>query len=219
MDIFHEQISRSFQNYGHLFPVNSPIWEIISSLNDTIKRLIGTNDTIIDETAYVHEQAIVYDSYIGRNVKIYEGCTVRDSIVLENTTIGHATEVARSLILGHCFLSRFDYVGSSFLGERVHLGGGVMLATRRHDNKSVVIQWQKKRIKTNQERFGSIVGDNVTIAYGSHVNPGVVIGKNSLIMPMTDVRGYVPSDSMMFVEQKVARTRRRTFPDTDKLRI
>lgn len=217
MRSLQEDLFSTLKQYTDIFDAELPIWDIMRDLNNLIQKLVEQNRGSIHRDAFVHDSAVISNSYIGKNVQVYEGCTVRDSIILDNTVIGHASEVARSLLLVSCFVPRFNYVGGSFLGERVHLGGSVMLATRRHDEKAVVIHWGEERIKTDLLRFGSIVGDDVTISFNSHVNPGTVIGKNSLIMPLVDVRGYIPANSLVVLKQSYTVMKRRTFPDLEAL--
>ena len=212
MDPLQEQIFPTLRKHSSLFDIELPIWEIMFRLNDLIRELQAKWGAIHEE-AFVHKQAIITNSYIGKGVKVYEGCTVRDSVILDGTVVGHGAEIARSLLLADCFIPRFNYVGGSMLGEHVQLGGGVMLAARRHDDRPVTIHWGMELVQTNRWKFGSIIGNDTVIGYGSHVNPGAVIGNNSLIMPMVDVRGYIPPDSLVFVKQKVVVTRRRSFPD------
>ena len=217
MSLLQEEMFATLRQYSYVFDVETPIWEILRNLNSLIQRLVERNQGPVHKSAFVHEHAIISNSYIGKGAQVYEGCTVRDSIVLDHAIIGHGSEVARSLLLSSCVVPRFNYVGGSFLGERVHLGGGVMLATRRHDNRLIVIQWGQRQIRTDLPSFGSIVGDDVIISYNSHVNPGTVIGNNSLIMPMTDVRGYIPPNSLVVLKQKYTVMKRRPFPDLDVL--
>ena len=187
-------------------------WRLLRDVPALVRELTAEGP-VIDASAYVHPNAIVSNSVIGPGVHVYEGCTVRDSVVLGGCTIGHASEVARSILLRDCFVPRFDYVGGSLLGEGVHLGGNVALATRRLDGRTVVIAWGTERIETGLAQFGSLIGDGTTVAFGSHVNPGSVVGHSSVIMPHVDLRGWIPPESMVYVRQRVVVRRRRSFPE------
>jgi len=189
----------------------SNFWDLLANINNLVVELIGQYHGSMDPTAFIHPGAIVTGSFIGRNVQIYEGCTVRNSVIWDNSVIGHGSEVARSVVLRDCFVPRFNYIGGSFLGERVQLGGVVSLATRRHDNQPIVISWGKERVSTNYHKMGSIIGDDVVISFGSHLNPGTVVGRESIIMPHVDLRGYVPPRSMVYNKQETVITRRRRF--------
>ena len=41
-----------------------------------------------------------------------------------------------------------------------------------------------------------MLGDFVEIGCGSVMNPGVVVGRNASIYPLTCVRGVIPADSI-----------------------
>lgn len=197
--------------YSHIIDLSKNVWQSVINIS-SILSMQKRESSLIHPLAKIHPNAIVLNSIIGANVEVWEGCTIRDSIVLDGTVVGHGTEIARSVILENCFLPRFNYVGGSLLGEGVELGGCVMLATKRHDDNDVILSWGDERISTNQHKFGSIVGNNVKLAYGCHVNPGSVIGANCLIMPLVDVRGFVGNNSMVYVRQKTVVTKRRKIP-------
>jgi acetyltransferase-like isoleucine patch superfamily enzyme len=54
-----------------------------------------------------------------------------------------------------------------------------------------------KRIETGLKKFGAILGDLVEIGCNTVLNPGTVIGKNSIVYPLTSVRGVVPECSIV----------------------
>lgn len=168
--------------------------------------------------AKIDPGAKIVNSIVGAGVEVYEGATIRDSVVLKGTTVGHCSEVARSVIMENCFIPRFNYVGGSLLGSGTNLGGAATFASKRHDNTSVAIAWGENRVDTGRWKFGSIVGEGCTVSFSAHVNPGSVIGSNCLIMPYVDIRGYTPSDSIVFMRQSIIEAKRRDMPDLGMLR-
>jgi acetyltransferase-like isoleucine patch superfamily enzyme len=52
-------------------------------------------------------------------------------------------------------------------------------------------------IETNLRKFGAIVGDNAEVGCNSVLNPGTVIGRNSIVYPLTSVRGFVPGNHIL----------------------
>lgn len=203
-----------------------PKWDDISLFKnitpiDALKNIKEILDNYSGEKvhpeAIIHEGAKITNSIIGKNVEIFEGVTVRDSIILEGTTIGHASEIARAIVLPNCFIPRFNYVGGSILGKNVNLGGLTSLATRRHDNKTVQISWGNELIDSKCWKFGSIIGDDSTLAYSVHVNPGTIVGRHSLIMPYIDLKGFIPPNSLIYIKQEKVITKNRSIPDINKI--
>jgi acetyltransferase-like isoleucine patch superfamily enzyme len=47
-------------------------------------------------------------------------------------------------------------------------------------------------IQTGLRKFGAILGDNAEIGCNSVLNPGTVIGRESIIYPLSSVRGFIP---------------------------
>jgi acetyltransferase-like isoleucine patch superfamily enzyme len=45
--------------------------------------------------------------------------------------------------------------------------------------------------------MGAIIGDKSELGCGCVLNPGTVIGKNSIVYPLTSVRGVVPACSIV----------------------
>jgi hypothetical protein len=128
-----------------LFDLNDPVWAALLPVGGQPWRLLLDVPALVaaltrrpgrasdGRRPSVHPTAQVTGSYLGENVQIHEGCSVRDSVVLAGTTIGHASEIARSIILPDCMIPRFNYVGSSLLGRGVDLGGATQLASTRYD--------------------------------------------------------------------------------------
>lgn len=157
----------------------------------------------ISEKAKIHPTAIVSNSIIESGVEIYEGCTVRNSYIGQGTIVGHGTEIARSIVLRECMIPRFNYVGTTLLGERVRLGGCVMFATRRHDDQDAKILIGKTLFKTNYWKVGSIVGSDTILGYGCHVNPGFVIGNKVIVGALVDVSFSIPARKIVKIRQNL----------------
>lgn len=201
-----------------LFDLADPLWKSLAPAGTAPWELLLDVPSVIAALpepppaaggSKVHPSAVVTGSYLGEGVHVYEGCTVRDSVVLAGTTIGHASEIARSIILPDCMIPRFNYVGSSLLGRGVNLGGSTQLASMRYDRVPVRLALPTGEIETGRDKYGSLLGDGVRIAYGCHVNPGSVVGRDSLIGPGIDWRGYCPPDTSVFLRQRTFMSRRR----------
>ena len=126
--------------------------------------------TEIAETAFIKGPAI-----IGRNVEIRQSAFIRGNAVIgDNSVIGNSTEIKNSFLFNKVQAPHFNYVGDSVLGFHAHIGAGVILSNVRSIPGNVKIH----------------CGDN------SVLNPGTVIGRNSVVYPLSNVRGFIPENSI-----------------------
>ena len=51
-------------------------------------------------------------------------------------------------------------------------------------------------IATGLKKFGAMLGNHVEIGCNSVLNPGTVVGCNSNVYPLSNVRGVVPANSI-----------------------
>lgn len=60
----------------------------------------------------------------------------------------------------------------------------------------MVVHAGERTIKTGLIKFGAIVGDKCEIGCNVVLNPGSMVGKNSVIYPGVSFRGLLPGDSI-----------------------
>lgn len=130
--------------------------------------------------------------YIGDNVRIGHNALIRAGTFLSsNVHIGHCSEISRSIFLEGAKAPHFNYVGDSVIGREVNLGAHATLANLRLDKKPIDINFQDKKIPTGKNKIGSFVGDFSSIGCGVLLNPGTIIQKGSMILPLTTHKGFV----------------------------
>jgi len=159
------------------------------------QRIFIGKGTIIEEGTLIKEPAI-----IGRNNYLRQGAYLRGNVITGNDClIGHATEVKNSLIMDGSKAPHFNYLGDSILGSGVNLGAGVILANFKSGarNPKINIYYRNQKIGTGLRKLGAILGDNVHIGCNSVLNPGTIVGKNSLIYPLTLLIGVIPPSSII----------------------
>lgn len=121
-------------------------------------------------------------AYIGENTTIRPFAYIRDNVIIgNNCLIGNSCEIKNSIILNNVQIPHFNYVGDSVLGNFSHLGAGVILANLRLDKRPIVAHFAGERIVTNLRKFGAIVGDHSEVACNVVLNPGTILGKNSVV--------------------------------------
>lgn len=158
--------------------------EIKSNYKNVQNVFIGKG-AVIDDTAVIKGPSIIGEnSYIGPAAFIRENC-----LIANNVQIGHGVEVKNSVILPETHIAHLNYVGDSIIGNKVNIGGGAMLANFRFDGKTIMIRFNEESIDTKLSKFGSIVGDGCKIGVNSVLNPGTILGKNSIVYPLVSAKG------------------------------
>lgn len=149
--------------------------------------------TTIEKTVLIKGPAI-----IGYNCELRQCAYIRENVMIGNdAVIGNSTEIKNSLLFNKAQVPHFNYVGDSILGYKSHLGAGVILSNLKSDGDTVRIKVGTECIETGLRKFGALVGDHAEVGCNSILNPGTVIGKNSIVYPLTPVRGYVPENHIL----------------------
>ena len=122
--------------------------------------------------------------FIGENSVIGPNCYIRPKTVIGcDVRIGCGVEIKESLINTGVSIAHFSYVGHSVIGTGTMLGAGVIIATRRLDDKTIQIKIEKKIVNTRKKKIGAYIGSNVKIGIGVQLMPGTIIGANRMIYP------------------------------------
>ena len=95
----------------------------------------------------------------------------------------------------------YNYVGDSILGNRAHLGAGVICANLRLARDEVVIRIEKERFATGLRKVGAMMGDGSEAGCNSVLQPGTVLGRNAAVISMP-FNGYLPANKMAIPENK-----------------
>jgi len=144
--------------------------------------------TTIEKTVTIKGPAI-----IGYNCELRPCAYIRENVIIGNeAVIGNSTEIKNSLLFNRVQIPHFNYVGDSVLGYKSHLGAGVICSNLKSNGETVRIKDGTECIETGLRKFGAMVGDNAEVGCNSVLHPGTVIGKNSIVYPLTPVRGFVP---------------------------
>jgi len=155
--------------------------------------------TMIEGPVYVGQGTVVgpncyirpYTS-LGQNVRIGNGCEIKNSIIMSNTKIPHQS-----------------YVGDSIIGENCNLGAGTITGNLRLDGRTILMNIKGAMINSGRRKLGAIVGDNVSTGVNVNLMPGVKIGPGASIGPGVTVYRDLPSNTMVKLEQKITKIKRR----------
>lgn len=183
-------------------------WEVLSKIHTFIleyaKKLpndferIGENiwvgkGTTIEKSALINGPAI-----IGYNCEIRHSAYIRGNVIIGNdAVVGNSTEIKNSILFNKVQVPHFNYVSDSILGFKSHLGAGVITSNLKSDGTLVKIKFESNIIETGLRKFGALIGDSAEVGCNTVLNPGTILGKDSIVYPLCSVRGYIPEKSIL----------------------
>lgn len=185
--------------------ISAFILQLGSTLSEEEYEKIGEDVWIarsatVAPTAYIHGPAI-----IGKNAEVRHCAFIRgNAIVGEGAVVGNSTELKNVVLFNKVQVPHYNYVGDSILGYKAHMGAGSITSNVKSDKKLVVVKDGRERIETGLKKFGAMLGDEVEVGCGSVLNPGTVVGRHSIIYPLSSVREVVPADSIYKKRGEVA---------------
>ena len=128
----------------------------------------------------------------------------RGNVVIgAGSVAGNSCEFKNSLLFDSVEAPHYNYVGDSVLGYHAHMGAGSITSNIKSDRKNIVIRTDEGPLETGLRKIGAILGDYVEIGCGTVLNPGSIVGKNTMIYPLTSVRGAVPANSIVKSAEEV----------------
>ncbi len=163
-----------------------------------------TGNVVIEDGVAVMEGAKVKGPcFIGKNSVIGNNVVLRNGTCIEeNCVIGANMEVKNSLIMKNTKVHS-GFIGDSIVGENVRIGAGFHSANKRIDRQNIpVVSPDGVKINTGLNILGAIIGNGVRMGIRVSTMPGVMIGKNSIIGPATNVLNNVPSDTKYYAKFK-----------------
>ena len=202
LDLSHTLAAPLFE--GKRYP-----WEILSELKEFIRTLgaslLREEYAEIAPEVWVHKTANVAPSaliagptVIGAKTEVRHCAFIRGSaLVGEGCVVGNSTEIKNAVIFDGVQIPHYNYVGDSILGFRSHMGAGVVASNFRSDKGNVAVHDGETRIETGLRKLGAILGDGADVGCNSVLCPGSVVGRDSIIYPLSRVRGFVPERSIL----------------------
>ena len=162
----------------------------------------------IGDRVYIGEGTVVEDgvmikgpAIIGRNCQIRHNAYIREDVIIgDNCVVGNSSELKTALLFNHAQVPHFNYVGDSILGHKAHLGAGVVLSNYKLVPGTVTVEMDGQPFDTGLRKFGALLGDAAEVGCNSVLNPGTILGRNSVIYPNVSWRGILPPN--MIVKNK-----------------
>lgn len=150
--------------------------------------------------------------YLAEGCEIRPGAFIRGNVIAgKNCVLGNSCEFKNCLLLDGVQVPHFSYVGDSVLGNKAHLGAGVICSNLRLDQADVPVQLPDgSRISSGLRKLGALVGDRAEVGCNSVLNPGSILGKRSVVMPNTSFRETLEENTIAYTKSPI-----QTLPRTD----
>jgi UDP-N-acetylglucosamine diphosphorylase / glucose-1-phosphate thymidylyltransferase / UDP-N-acetylgalactosamine diphosphorylase / glucosamine-1-phosphate N-acetyltransferase / galactosamine-1-phosphate N-acetyltransferase len=153
----------------------------------------------IGERVFIGEGTVVEDgvmikgpAIIGKNCQLRHNAYLREDVIIgDGCVVGNSCEFKNALLFNNAQVPHFSYVGDSILGYKTHLGAGVKISNLKLTPGNISVEWGKKVIDTGLRKFGAMIGDHSEVGCNAVLNPGSVIGRESLVYPNTNWRGVL----------------------------
>ena len=183
-------------------------WEALSGISDMILALGATLSLDEydhpEETVWIAKDAKVYPNaniygpcIIGHGTEVRPGAFIRGSaLVGDGCVVGNSTELKNVILFDTVQVPHYNYVGDSILGYKSHMGAGSITSNVKSDKSLVVIKNGDEKLETGRKKVGAMLGDRVEVGCNSVLNPGTIIGRNSIVYPTSCARGVIPANSI-----------------------
>ncbi len=149
---------------------------------------VGARTTVSDTARFLGPALFGDDCEIRPNAFVRGNVLAGDEVVL-----GNASEVKQAILFAKVQLPHYNYVGDSILGRGAHLGAGAIISNFKATKDNVKVRWGGEVYETGLRKLGAILGDQVEVGCNAVLNPGTLVGMESIIYPLTSVRGSIPS--------------------------
>ena len=216
-------LPESLALFGSFFSPDVPPWEWLCKIGPALAvPAYETPPAVpggvhIEGPVYLHPSVklphiatLIGPIWIGPGTKLLPGCFLRGNVLVGgNCVIGHNAEIKNSLLLDGVQAPHHPYIGDSILGNRAHLGAGVVLSNLRLDQKNICVRLPDETIDSGLRKFGAILGDNAEVGCNAVLNPGTLLGPRALVMPATAIGGYVPPATVACVRRRTTLLPRR----------
>ncbi len=152
----------------------------------------------IHKDAHVDPRAVIEGpTVIGAHTEVRPFAYLRGSVLIgEGCVVGNSTEVKNAVVFDGVQIPHYNYVGDSILGYKSHMGAGCIASNFRSDKGNISIHTDEGSLATGLRKLGALLGDYAEVGCNSVLCPGSVVGRESIVYPLSRVRGVVPARSI-----------------------
>ncbi|HRE84128.1 MAG TPA: UDP-N-acetylglucosamine diphosphorylase [Opitutaceae bacterium] len=218
-------LPESLAAFSAEFPADAAPWDGIKAIGAAAARATreGQHAPRIPAGVHIEGDVILHPSvrlpayatligpaWIGPDTEIRPGAYLRGNVIVgAGCVLGNACEFKNCLLLDGVQVPHFSYVGDSVLGNRAHLGAGVILSNLRLDQKPITVVVRDQVYATGLRKFGALLGDAAEVGSNAVLNPGTILGKRALVMPTVSFSGFLAENMIARVRQAVVQMPRR----------
>jgi len=203
--------------FPELFDGCENVWDALKRIGEVAKTrlragnlgtVIGTPFIAADVqigkgTVIEHGAVIKGPTIIGENCEIRASAYIRGNVIVgDGCVLGNTCEFKNAVLFNGCQVPHFNYVGDSILGHKAHLGAGVILSNVKSVKGNVTVSSGLYQVDTGLRKFGAIIGDGADIGCNCVLNPGSIIGRQTVLYPNVLWRGVCPADSIVKLRQQ-----------------
>lgn len=153
---------------------------------------------------------LIGPAWIGAHTEVRPGAFIRGNVIVgERCVLGNASEFKNCLLMDRVQVPHFSYVGDSVLGNRAHLGAGAICSNLRLDQQPIVVHAGDVSYDTGLKKFGAILGDEAEVGCNAVLQPGTLLGRRALVMPLTAFGGILPAATIARSRQTITTIARR----------
>lgn len=200
-DLSHTLAKEYLAGFTYPHEALSGIKKMIAALGETlsaeeyeeIKEHVWVAKTAdVAPTAYLGEYTIV-----GPETEVRHCAFVRGAALIgAGCVVGNSTEIKNAIIFDGVQIPHYNYVGDSILGYRSHMGAGSIASNFRSDKGNITLHTPDGDMETGLRKIGTMLGDFVEVGCNSVLCPGSIVGRNSIVYPLSRVRGVIPENSI-----------------------
>ncbi len=203
----------SLKRFAAFFRPDAAPWEWVREIKSALasvdfSKLESKSDippgVRIEGNVYIHPSAslppfahIKGPAWIGEDTEMRVGCFVRGLVITgKGCVMGNSCEYKNSLLLDDVQTPHYNYVGDSVLGNKSHLGAGVICANLRLDKRNVLVYTPEGRLDSGLRKLGALLGDEAEAGCNSVLQPGSVLMKRSIIFSCMAYSGIAEENTM-----------------------
>ena len=193
-------LPKSLEIFSEFFKATDEPWVWVKNIKTALESVdfskLETKKDIpagvcIEGNVYIHPSVklppyahIVGPAWIGAGTEIRIGCYVRGNVIVgENCVMGNSCEFKNSILLDKVEAPHYNYVGDSVLGNRSHVGAGVICANLRLDKQNIVLHLPEEgAVETGMRKLGAILADEAQAGCNSVLQPGTILMKKSIVL-------------------------------------
>lgn len=214
----------SLSLFATYFPGDVAPWEWLARIAPALSECPAPQpavalppSVVVEGPAWIHPSVrfvgsatLIGPVWIGANTEVRPGAYVRGQVIVgESCVLGNSCEFKNCLLMDRVQVPHFSYVGDSILGSGAHLGAGVICSNLRLDQRPISIHAEGTLHHTGLRKLGAILGDQAEVGCNAVLQPGTLLGRRALVMPLTAFSGYLPPAQLVYARQKLSTLPRR----------